>query len=92
MWNMPAWLCPGKLKRFVENYGGCDAVHIVVAVDFNLLAPRDCALDALNRAVHIFQEKWIMEIFDTRIQKVQDRIGIAETTALEDLQCCVGKA
>ena len=68
------------LQIQVQQGGGTDSVHIIVAVNRNLLACRQSPLYTFNRALHVLQQKWIMKGRSTAIQKVAHGISILQST------------
>ena len=79
MRDVPAGIGSGHFERLLQNHGGGDAVDVVIAVDFDRFAPRDGCADAVHRAIHIAQQKGIVQVFEAGIEKVRGggRIAIA---------------
>ena len=67
------------LQIQVQQGGGTDSVHIIVAVNRNLLACRQGPLHTLNRALHILQQKRIMKGCSTAVEKITHRSCILQT-------------
>ena len=67
------------LQIQVQQGGGTDSVHIIVAVNRNLLACRQGPLNTLNRALHILQQKRIMKGRSAAVKKITHRSCILQT-------------
>ena len=67
------------LQIQVQQGGSTDSVHIIVAVNRNLLSRRQGPLNALNRTLHILQQKRIMKGSSTAVKKITHRSCILQT-------------
>ena len=67
------------LQIQVQQGGGTDSVHIIVAVNRNLLVRRQGTLYTLNRTLHILQQERIMKWRCAAVEKVTHRSSILQT-------------
>ena len=67
------------LQIKIQQGGGTDSIHIIVAVNRNLLACRQGPLNTLNRALHILQQKRIMKGRSAAVEKITHRSCILQT-------------
>ena len=84
--NIGGNLTSALLQIKIQQGGGTDSVHIIVAVNRNLLACRQGPLYTLNRALHILQQKRIMKGSSAAVEKITHRSGILQT-ALQQNTC-----
>ena len=79
VWNREANGAPRHLEGSLQNDGGGDAVHVVIAVDADFLAVSQGALDTLQRAIHIEQARRRVQRIQTRMQERMRRKSIPQT-------------
>ena len=60
-------------------------------MDLDRLAPRNGGFDARDGAMHIAQQKWIVQIFDARIQETTCRNRIPISAIPENTRHLTGK-
>ena len=70
-------------ERASQDDRGGDAVDVVVAVDRDLLALRDRALQPRNGDVHARQPKRIVQVIERGIQEPRGHFGVAEPAHAE---------
>ena len=61
---------PDLAQELVDQRDGRAAVHVVVAVDHDLLIVRHGALDPLDRLVHVLHQEGIVQVRETRSKEL----------------------
>ena len=84
--NIGGNLTAALLQIKIQQGGGTDSVHIIVAVNRNLLSHRQGPLYTLNRTLHILQQKRVMKGSSAAVEKITHRSCILQT-ALQQNTC-----
>ena len=66
------------LERAAQDDRRGDAVDVVVAVDRDPLAPREGALEPLDRAAHVGEPEGIVQVLERGVQEAAGALGVAE--------------
>ena len=77
--NIRLHLRSTPLKIKIEQGGRSNAVHIVIAINRNLLSCRQRTRDTLHAALHILKQKRIVKWLRTAIKKIAHRINAVHT-------------
>src|SRR5262249_37577487 len=71
------------LEGAPQDHRRRDAVDVVVAVDGDALLPPDRFLDPDDRAIHVGEPEWIVELVERRVQESMRVLGIREAPEAE---------
>ncbi len=68
-----------ELDRTAENHGGGDPIHVIVPVDGDSFASAHGGENAIDRAPHVGQEKWIVQLPEIGLEKGARRRRLAKS-------------
>ena len=82
--NIRLHLRSTPLKIKIEQGGRSNSVHIVIAINRNLLSCRQRTRDTLHAALHILKQKRVVKWLRAAIEKIAHRINAVHATLQEN--------
>src|SRR5262249_30304775 len=73
-----------QLEHPSEDNGGCDPVHVVIAVNRNALAASDGCEYPIDGELHVRKRHRIVQLLQARIQEPSGTIGIVESALTQE--------
>jgi len=67
-----------------EEDGGCDAIHVIIAIDADFFLILDSPCEAFCRLIHILKEHGVSEGGEIGMEERVHLVGVMETSGGED--------